>query len=288
MKLIYIANARIPTERAHGIQIMQMCEAFAGLGNEVELVLPKRGNWIKDDPFSYYGVAKTFKIRKLPCLDLIPFHGIIGHLGLWVETATFIFFTFPYVFFKKADIIYTRDKSFSPLALFRKNVILEIHDFPRKYFLYAPFFKRLKGAIVITKKLKDLYVEKGMRDDKMSVVPDGVDLKKVDMGGSKQLCRERLGLPINKKIVLYAGHLYDWKGVQTLFDASEHLLGNAEVYFVGGTVQDINKFKIQNSNLKIIVSLRDNISSIIAGTFPANAVGDVPVIIDTLILIFEI
>ena len=29
MKLIYIANARIPTEMAHGLQIMKMCEAFA-------------------------------------------------------------------------------------------------------------------------------------------------------------------------------------------------------------------------------------------------------------------
>jgi len=28
MKLIYIANARIPTEKAHGIQIMKMCEAL--------------------------------------------------------------------------------------------------------------------------------------------------------------------------------------------------------------------------------------------------------------------
>jgi len=32
MKLIYIANARIPTEKAHGIQIMKMGEAFAKYG----------------------------------------------------------------------------------------------------------------------------------------------------------------------------------------------------------------------------------------------------------------
>ena len=30
-KLIYIANARIPTEKAHGIQIMKMCESFGEL-----------------------------------------------------------------------------------------------------------------------------------------------------------------------------------------------------------------------------------------------------------------
>ena len=35
MKLIYIVNARIPTEKAHGVQIMKMCEAFAAAGIEV-------------------------------------------------------------------------------------------------------------------------------------------------------------------------------------------------------------------------------------------------------------
>jgi len=29
MKIIYLANARIPTEKAHGVQIMKMCEVFA-------------------------------------------------------------------------------------------------------------------------------------------------------------------------------------------------------------------------------------------------------------------
>ena len=37
MKLIYLANARIPTEKAHGRQIMKMCEAFVDAGLEVEL-----------------------------------------------------------------------------------------------------------------------------------------------------------------------------------------------------------------------------------------------------------
>ena len=29
MKIIYIANIRLPTEKAHGIQIMKTCEALA-------------------------------------------------------------------------------------------------------------------------------------------------------------------------------------------------------------------------------------------------------------------
>ena len=72
MKIAYIQNVRIPTERAHGIQIMKMCEALARLGHDVELIVPRRSNLLKENPFNYYGIRKTFKIRKLPCLDLIP------------------------------------------------------------------------------------------------------------------------------------------------------------------------------------------------------------------------
>ena len=44
MKILYIANIRLPAEKAHGIQIMKMWEAFADLGYGVELVVPWRFN----------------------------------------------------------------------------------------------------------------------------------------------------------------------------------------------------------------------------------------------------
>ena len=62
MKIYYIANARMPTEKAHGIQIIYMCKAFADAGMDVELVIPRRLNPIKDDPFDYYGVKRNFRI----------------------------------------------------------------------------------------------------------------------------------------------------------------------------------------------------------------------------------
>jgi len=53
MKIIYIANIRIPTEKAHGIQIVKMCEAFSNQKLKVELVLPWRFNKIKEDIFNF-------------------------------------------------------------------------------------------------------------------------------------------------------------------------------------------------------------------------------------------
>jgi len=67
MKLLYIANIRLPTERAHGIQIMKTCEAFHELKDmEVELVIPKTYNHLGDDPFSYHNIKKPFAIHWIP------------------------------------------------------------------------------------------------------------------------------------------------------------------------------------------------------------------------------
>ena len=64
MEFIYITSARMPTEKAHGIQIMKMCSAFSNLERdnekiEVELIIPKRRNHIKQDLFDYYGIKKN-------------------------------------------------------------------------------------------------------------------------------------------------------------------------------------------------------------------------------------
>lgn len=76
-KLLYIANARIPTERAHGLQMNKMCEAFAAAGNEVTMLAPTRRNPISADPYSFYKTSKTYRIEYLPCPDLVRF-GSVG------------------------------------------------------------------------------------------------------------------------------------------------------------------------------------------------------------------
>lgn len=252
MRLIYIVNARIPNERAHGIQIMKMCEAFAKAGINIELVLPRRFNSMKDDPFAYYQIDKVFQIKKLPCLDFIILDKYLGHLGLWIESSTFFFSTIFYLFFRKVDLIYTRDKLLLPFCFFKKNLIFEVHTFPQKYFLYSFYLKRLKKLVVITQKLKDLFVERGMTPSKILVAPDGVDLTQFDIKITQEECREKLGLSQEKRIVLYAGHLYQWKGAAVLLEAVRKIQ-DVLFIFVGGTQEDVADFKKQAENLNNVL-----------------------------------
>jgi len=254
MKLIYITNARIPTEKAHSIQIMKMCQAFSNQGVETELVVPWRFNEIKKDPFNYYGVKRNFKIRKLPSLDLILLS--IPYFGFWIQNITFALSVFFYLIFKKADIIFSRDLfSLWFLNFFKKNLIYEAHTFPGHFFLYKRVFQEARAIITITQKLKELLIEQGILANKILVVPDGVDLEEFNIKESQEQCCQKLNLPLNKKIVLYTGHFYKWKGTQVLADASKFLGENILVIFVGGTKEDEKKFRIKNQHLNNILIL---------------------------------
>jgi len=239
-KIMYIANARIPTEKAHGLAIMKMCEAFARQRTEVELVVPRRLNPIQDDPFEYYDVERNFKIKKLPVIDLIS---LFGKLGFFLETCTYAISAAIYCLWKGADFFYGRDEiSLSLISLFKKNVVWEAHTAKKKW-LVSGLLKRCKFLVVISRGLKGYYKSLGVPESKILVAPSGVDIEKFSITTSKEDARDVVGLPQDKKIVLYTGHLYSWKGTDVLAKAAAWLGSDVVTVFVGGTEKDLVDFR---------------------------------------------
>jgi len=68
MKIIYLANIRIPTEKAHGLQVMKMCQAFQGAGADIKLVVAKRKNpkFENMDVFDYYKIKYVHECKIIP------------------------------------------------------------------------------------------------------------------------------------------------------------------------------------------------------------------------------
>jgi len=241
-KLIYIANARMPTEKAHGVQIMKMCQAFALSGLDVELVLPWRFNKIKEDVFEYYGVEKNFKIKKIFSLDLVPLE--IPRLGFWIQSLSFNLFSFFYLIFKQADIFYSRDSfSLYCISFFRKNLVCEVHAVPGSFSLHKRVFKKTRAIIVITGKIKEELIRRGISAEKILVASDGVDLEDFDIEVSKAEARNKLNLPLDKKIVLYAGLFDKWKGYLTLLETSRFFEKEVKLVMIGGTEKQVEKLR---------------------------------------------
>jgi len=260
MKIIYLANARIPTEKAHGIQIMKMCQAFQGVGADIELVVAKRINLeFKDtDVFDYYNISEKFPIKRLPLFDLVDRKRSLKGLSVIIQNTTFALSAFFYLLFKKVDIIYARDEfSLFFLSFFKNNLVLELHNFPRsRFFLYKWLFKKVKKIVVINNKLKEMTVDLGIDPDKILVAHDGVDLNQFTVIETKEECRRKLGLPLDKKLVIYTGQLFKWKGVYVLAEASRFLDDSYQIVLVGGMEYDrikLEKFIKEKQLDKIII-----------------------------------
>ena len=72
--------------------------------------------------------------------------------------------------------------------------------------------RRAKGIITVTKSLKDFFVLRKVPEKKLYVAHDGVDIDAFQVLKTKEEARKLFGLPLDKKIILYTGHLYPWKG----------------------------------------------------------------------------
>lgn len=249
MRIFYIANARIPTEKAHGLQIMKTCEAFSDLGHEVVLFVPKRSNEIRQDPFEYYAVRKNFEIRYVATLDL----GIGKAMRFLIQYMTFSLAVACARGMRSADLIYGRDE----LALLCLSIVQgvrpvwESHTGARNL-QSRMLLTRLRKLVVISGGLKDFYLQTGEVHIPIVVAPDAVDLEEFNAPESKHVSRARLGLSNDKKIVLYIGRLDSWKGAITFCDSTRYLPADVQVVLIGGEPEEVTRLKDQYPNVTFL------------------------------------
>lgn len=253
-KLLYIANLRLPTEKAYGIQIAKMCEAFASEGLDVNLVYPFRDNDIRDDVFSYYSVKKNFKIKRIWAPDFY-FPSQFDKIAVNIKGIISALLLSFYAISQKADIIYSRDEwPLYFLSFFKKNLFFEAHRFSKsRQLLYKRFRNKSFKVITITKQLKNDFVKISFRPENILVAPDGVDLEEFDVDITKDEARAWVGLPLGRKIVMYTGHFFEWKGADTLLEVAKK--SEALFVFVGGTTYDIGKFRKKAESLNNVLVL---------------------------------
>jgi glycosyltransferase involved in cell wall biosynthesis len=216
MKIYYIANARMPTEKAHGIQIAEMCEAFIEAGVDVTLIVPRR----TADPRSvreYYGLRTDVPVRRLPVL---PFYNG-ERAGFSIASLSFMCSAAVFLLLRRvkssSDVIYTVDMdtfSFTPLPLFGMPCFIEIHGQKPSTSVTRYFFRHARGVIVTNTEIeRAISGTFNLPTQKLLVEPNGADLSAYKNLPSKEEARRQLGLPLHERTALYIGRFYEWKGL---------------------------------------------------------------------------
>jgi glycosyltransferase involved in cell wall biosynthesis len=224
MKFYYIANIRLPTEKAHGVQIMKMCEAFGDLGHEVTLIVPWRFNAIQGEPFAYYSVRKTFAIKRVFSLDLIAF----GAPGFLVQMFSFACSAALYGHYKRPDLFYSRDSGVvATLSFFGlRPLIWEVHTAVWN-FLAGRATRSAEKIITISNGLADFYEGHGVPKEKLSIAHDAVDAREFEIAETKEVIRKELELPEGRAIIEYVGK----------FRTMGHPKGVEEIIQIGGNLK---------------------------------------------------
>ncbi|MDE2635762.1 MAG: glycosyltransferase family 4 protein [Chloroflexota bacterium] len=235
-KLIYISLMRLPTEKAHGLQIMQNCEAFADAGCDVTLWVARRWNTREMraiiDPFAYYGIRATFKVRRIPCIDIFPLfppESAGARLSFYLLQLSYALASLLLLPFTRADIFYSRDEFILTLlsrVKAKASLAYEAHQFPasgRGAALQAHVVSRVGSVIALTPRLReDLIRQRGADSARVIIAHDGIRRARFADIPDQAAARQQVGWPQEAFIVGYLGRLHTIgmdKGVGTLVEA---------------------------------------------------------------------
>lgn len=244
MKIVYISKARLPTEKAYGVNMVKTCEALAKAGADVTLVAPLTGNKdARQDIFSYYGIQPIFSVRQIPIVDAISMGWWRG--GFWVNHLSFLAQMLARgIGEKRNTVVIARDElAAAAFSVKGYRVFYDMHGFPeKKRWFWKMIMKKMDGVIVTNRwKVEQCAAFFEIPEERIIVAPNGFDKDLFSVTYEKRALRAMFGLPLDAQIVLYAGHLYDWKGAHVLLQAASQ--SRFFFVFVGGTDGDVRTFK---------------------------------------------
>lgn len=243
MHILCVASGGMDSIHASFLNFIKMSDGFARNGHRVTALVdrPKSPQFTEDDLRKRYHLSDNFR-----CITFR--RGSSEHFRLVVHSLK-------YIFTHAVDFCYLR--TFAPsffTALANIPCATEVHgyraDFPAFRWVSAasrlPAFRCLS---TIAPQLRDEYTALGVRRDKILVQQDAVDIELFSSAGGGDTPFMGDGPHL-----VYAGHLYDYKGIPTLIDAAR-LLPHCTFHLLGGLDQDIRRVQstLDDSNMKNVV-----------------------------------
>jgi glycosyltransferase involved in cell wall biosynthesis len=252
MNLVYLADTHIPSRATNGMQIMQMCAAFAACGVDVTLVHPHRfGNrpeGFDGDVHAFYGVPDTFRRVTLPTPLTLRLTGFRRYARVaravpfagWLAARSR----------PRADpfVVYSRSFTGSWLALEARrlwgnrsacrSVVIELHGLPGAKRAWD-VIERAHAVVAISTSLADRVRARACLKRPILVEHDGVDLTQFVVTSEDRLrVRSELAIDDDVTLVGYAGRVNAGKGAITLLDAATRLDDQSVRFLLVGKVYE--------------------------------------------------
>jgi glycosyltransferase involved in cell wall biosynthesis len=256
MRIAYCANVRLPSERAHGHQIAQVCDALAALGHDVTILAPKRWNPVQEEYHAYYKANPKVHLQYLRAFDP-NMHGMsTGLPGLLFANYTTGCAIRCTLQKQQFDLLYTRAPALlGKLLQTGVPVVLELHQIPRfGHRRFVAHCNRCRIVACLTSPMRDALIAMGVEPERIIVEGDAVDLSRFTKLPSQVVAQKQFGVRTKRTVVGYVGRLKTLgmeKGVSHLLQALSVLRPEATHFglIVGGPDGDCAEYQAQAKSL---------------------------------------
>lgn len=255
MRLIYFTSVRLPSEKAHAIQIYEMCNAFSG-NFDVLLVTPKRfqsNRVLRETSVEEYFGPCAFEVYTFNCVDELsprwPGYRYVVGLGFLLRLIWSVFFLKLRVV-RPCDIIFTRE--WWPAVFMRLlglNVVYEAHQFNTssltknavlRGFRLLRFARKTLPLVTISSRLASSFRQIGFTQ--ILVAHDAVNESLIGTEADESASKQKL------YDVVYTGHLFPEKGVDLVIHIASSF-PDLKFCIVGGLPDDVERLQSLASRL---------------------------------------
>jgi len=258
--LHFLTNSPLSAETANSVAKIEMAKAFCkqNLVKKLCFYLVIE-NHEKLESLNLSNISKKLIVKPLffKRYKEQALHGksfaIFCYTSLFVSPTSYLRAFLLTLKIPKNDRVYIRDHKslvgFYIGSLFTKaRYFFELHNYTfgknkLSDFLYRRIMKRAEFIIACSEFTKRNWVENGITEEKIIVLPSGVNLEELEgINKDKKQLRNELSLAPDKKIITYSGALFENKGIEEiLYCASKY--EDYVFLFIGGVQKQIEKYQ---------------------------------------------
>lgn len=233
MRIAIVSSLQAGTKMANAINTVKMAQGFARLGHDVTLVCRKGLSPLSPDELcTAYGLTTSITWLQLPLRT--------NRGKRWI----FPIWAWHKIKHWRPEFVYARDYLF-PCLSSRHGIVTagesHAHIGSRKlpFNIFLRCARRqdaFKLLVTISERLAEHYHQRGVPQHKLAVLADAVDLELFQRPSSLPPTPFSTASPN----IVYAGHLYDYKGIPTILAAAQQL-PQCNFHLIGGWPEDIRR-----------------------------------------------